>query len=590
MSTDEDRRDQGTTRIPFDALVEVGGALGPSFEAQAVDISEEGMHLRTAYLPEIGQPLSCRFEAGSQGVLVSGEVVWREERGRGGEFGVCFKDLDAECAAALSRIVGVDRAAPPQDPGTKVRLHIDGLGSPMRARVREASSAELTVGSELGFLQVGKQLELEDAATGSKRPARIDRVDVEIDPDSLVPQLVVTLRYDDVEETADTTPADPTPADAAPAGEQGEAKESTPGPSVIDGEDAPGACVPAAAQAGEELDAIRKASDQMRGAFARGAARIGPAVKTWARRARVTLTLLARRRRRDDSVPIPLKRTTAPPPGGGLHASGRRVVRGEASSDAKESLLGTARTGSMRRKIAAGGAIAAAGVLCMVVLHKSPAPPGAQEGSSAAAGAVAATVAAPTSPESPAAPLLQATPPMPPSTAQTETLRLPGAPPLAAPPAADVEVSSGMVDGADPKHHHVHVAPFGNGPVAHGPLIHLKMDGTIEKLEGAAAPTGFTVRLPDRRSLEPAGPLAQRDARIASIHVSNEASGAELTVAFRDGVPNYQVRAKGDTLEIALAPVGRISDAPPAEARTEHHTEAPTAMSKRHRGKHFERR
>src|SRR5579863_7353705 len=78
MST-EDRRAPGTTRIPFDGMVEVGGALGPSFEAQAINISEDGMLLRTAYLPEPGQPLTCRFDAGpGEGVLASGEVVWSQ--------------------------------------------------------------------------------------------------------------------------------------------------------------------------------------------------------------------------------------------------------------------------------------------------------------------------------------------------------------------------------------------------------------------------------------------------------------------------------------------------------------------------------
>src|SRR3982751_3370166 len=65
MSNAHDRRGPGMGRMPFDAMVEVGGALGPSFEAQAVNLSEDGMHLRTAYLPEIGQPVSCRFDAGS---------------------------------------------------------------------------------------------------------------------------------------------------------------------------------------------------------------------------------------------------------------------------------------------------------------------------------------------------------------------------------------------------------------------------------------------------------------------------------------------------------------------------------------------
>jgi hypothetical protein len=86
------------------------------------------------------------------------------------------------------------------------------------------------------------------------------------------------------------------------------------------------------------------------------------------------------------------------------------------------------------------------------------------------------------------------------------------------------------------------------------------MDGPIEKIEGASTPTGFTVVIPNRRSLEAAAPLASRDGRIATMRVTNEAHGAELAVTFKDGVPNYQVRAKGDTLEIALAAAGRASE------------------------------
>lgn len=170
MSTDNDRRLEGMTRIPFEARVEVGGALGPTFEARAVDISEEGMHLRTAYVPDVGQPLTCRFESGSATVLAGGEVVWRTEQGRGGEFGVRFTNLNPESATALDRIVGIARGSTPQDTGARVRLHIDGLGTPMRARVKEVKPSKLRVASALGFLQVGKQLELEDAATGCKRP------------------------------------------------------------------------------------------------------------------------------------------------------------------------------------------------------------------------------------------------------------------------------------------------------------------------------------------------------------------------------------------------------------------------------------
>ncbi|KAJ8134874.1 hypothetical protein OY671_011914, partial [Metschnikowia pulcherrima] len=51
--------------------------------------------------------------------------------------------------------------------------------------------------------------------------------------------------------------------------------------------------------------------------------------------------------------------------------------------------------------------------------------------------------------------------------------------------------------------------------------------------------------------------LAARDGRIAAVKVTNDGAGAELTFTFKDGVPNYQVRAKGDTLEISLAPAGK---------------------------------
>src|SRR5580658_5828554 len=197
MSTDE-RRAPGATRMPFDALVEVGGALGPTFEAQAVNVSEEGMQLRTAYLPEAGQTLTCRFDAGpDHNVLASGEVVWAQGAEEGGEFGVRFTDVDPESVAALKGICGVEGDSPVQA-GSKVRLHIDGLASPMRAKIRDAQESAVTVGSDLGFLQVGRPLELEDAQSGRKRPASIDRVDVAVDPTSQVPQLIVTLRYADL--------------------------------------------------------------------------------------------------------------------------------------------------------------------------------------------------------------------------------------------------------------------------------------------------------------------------------------------------------------------------------------------------------
>jgi hypothetical protein len=530
MST-EDRRAPGTTRIPFDGLVEVGGAMGPSFEAQAINISEDGMLLRTAYLPEPGQPLTCRFDAGpGEGVLASGEVVWSQGAEKGGEFAIRFTDMDPQSVEALKRAcgLGTDPAMPMAQAGTKVRLHIEGLASPMRAKIKDAQTSEITVGSDLGFLQVGKHLELEDAQSGNKRPAAIDRVEVAVDPTSHVPQLVVTLRYEDVDAdaAAPRAPAPSTPRDTASS---------------------------AARAAAEEADAM-EASIKMKGTLAHGIARIGPAFERLANRAKTTIALLAARRSLRGDDPSMPRRTTAPAPGGGLHATGRRVVRGELAS-ATDEAPAPSKLKMTRRKAAIASAVMLTAIIGAIALKKS------HHDTPAEAAAIASPEARTTAPTAVAA---ENPPPLPfPTSAPALT-----APPMD--PGASLGLtqgSSGGIASADDDtdaptkgahKHHGKVTPFGNGPVHHGNVLHLKMDGPIEAIEGAQQPTGFAVKLPGRKSLEAAGPLAARDSRIAAIKVSNDPAGAELTIAFKDGVPNYRVDSKGDTLIIALAAPGSL--------------------------------
>ncbi len=510
----EDRRAPGATRLPFDGLVEVGGALGPSFEAQAVNVSEDGMHLRTAYLPEQGQPLTCRFDAGSgKSVLVSGEVVWSQGAEKGGEFGIRFTDMDGESVESLKHLCGVtvapEAAHEPVHSGSKVRLHIDGLASPMRAKIRDARSTAVTVGSDLSFLQVGRPLELEDALSGRKRPASIDRVEVAVDPASQVPQLVVTLRYADVQA--------PVPAEPAATGRGwGSAASAT--------------------SHADDLAAVEEASAKMKGALARSLTRVGPAVERLAERAKTMVTLLANRGDKDRS---PVRRTTAPPPGGALHASGRRVVRGdEASSGDPAALDAAAKTMTTKRKAAIAAAVMCTAVIGAIAMKKSHHD--ASSDAAAGSASAAADVAPPATPApQPAAPDPVTSP----------------APQAAAPmPLADDS------EGASRHKKHAHVAPFGNGPVHHGNVLRLKMDSAIEAIEGAQQPTGFTVKIPGRKAVEAAAPLAARDSRIAAIKVENQGAGAELSVTFKDGVPNYQVMARGDTLVIALAPVGTLDE------------------------------
>ncbi|MGA3119207.1 MAG: PilZ domain-containing protein [Polyangiaceae bacterium] len=531
MSTQE-RRAPGAMRFPFEALVEVGGALGPTFEAQAVNVSEEGIQIRTAYLPDPGQTVTCRFDAvAGQIVLASGEVAWAHGSDQGGEFGVRFTDLDAESVEALKRVCGVGSSAPAAQAGSKVRLHIEGLSSPMRAKIKETRPAAVTVGSDLGFLQVGRQLELEDAQSGHKRPATIDRVEIAVDPGSQVPQLVVTLRYGDGRE----------PISAAEA--TTERARNTP---------------PSTASHTAEVDA---AAQELRGAFARGVEKVGPALGRFAEQLKTTVALFAKQRGDrsvDGSAP---RRMTAPPPNGALHSAGRRVVRGESNSSPDDAVAMPKVKFTPRRAALAGGVMFAA-ILGALALKKAHHEPPATASSVEATAAASASVA-----------VVPATAPAPtPSSSPAPSSTTAPAPPQAVAQSDDSTGSARLQK-------KIHVTPFANGPVHHPNVLRLKMDGPIESIEGAQQPNGFAVKLPGRRSLEAAAPLAARDSRIAAIKVSNDSAGAELTVSFRDGVPNYRVSAHGETLVIALAPAGAldrgVADREEKGARSAKHSKHP---------------
>ena len=166
---DGERRAATAPRVHFEALVAVGEDAGNSFEAESVDVSPDGMRLRTAYLPTEGDKLVCRFDGMGSEIVAEGEVLWRKEEQKGGEFGMRFVGLDDAASAQLRAMCMTlgdpgDEAAAEAEPavvkGSRVRLHIEGLGSPMKARVRETGAREIAVGSNLEFLKVGRALEV----------------------------------------------------------------------------------------------------------------------------------------------------------------------------------------------------------------------------------------------------------------------------------------------------------------------------------------------------------------------------------------------------------------------------------------------
>ncbi|XXX80890.1 PilZ domain-containing protein [Sorangium sp. So ce134] len=691
-----ERRAGAGQRVRIEALVAVGETSGGGFEAESIDMSPEGMRLRTAYLPRVGDALICRFDGLGRELVVEGEVCWRAEQARGGEFGLRFTGLDPEaeeavramCSSMDAGAAGSAGSAPAlavpsgaaqgtAQRGARVRLHIDGLGSPMKARVRAGGLDDLEVGSNLEFLKVGRSLELEEVEQGTRREAYIDHVKVEVDPATSVPQLVVTLRYEapapraarpsrpraassealpsarpsaaldagaparapsvpppgearassalpppgeralsrpssaPPRDAGDRAPARPSSApprdpqgERAPAGASGGA--AAPAEDDHDGDVSPAlsarearaadaapasaqdAAPPSAKDGSEEADSaeaavaqpsrLRDVGEKAATAGKAVAGKIAPALAGAGARAAMAMAgmvarIKARRAARagegDGSAKDGPRRKTAPPPVGALKSGGRRLVREEADEAAGEGtepprfnkkaaaagsflglaavlvVFGAARLLGLRGGDApsAGTPETAAGAPALPAASGAPALAAAAPGAAAPGGVLTANVplfgATPLSTTEPVPP----TPPADPSAAAGDPLERAAAVPGG--PGEDDEAEADEDAQEGPKE-------WGQGTVRSPVVLKLKMDGPIEELNGAAGAMGFTVSLPDRRALSSGSGLARKDKRIASVRVVNTPHGAEITLQFKDGVPAYKAKARGDRLEIAL--------------------------------------
>lgn len=572
MSLQDDRRNTGGQRIPFEALVVVadGKSSGSAYECEAVDVSEHGMHLRTAYLPELGQALTFRFDGGSGEVVADGTVLWRDEQAKGGEFGVRFTHLDDGSIAALRDICGIVEgqdeaaagepseagAAPKAQRGARVRLHIEGLGSPMRARVRDAQTGEVMVGSNLEFLKVGRTLDLEDVEGGKKRAAIIDRVEVEVDPESRIPQLVVTLRYEGV--AAKEV--------AIPLVSKKDAKAKERGASADAGADAD------AADGSHDDDADDGESDRKQSplsAFAdkaKGlAAQVGPRLMAFGATTSsafqgVVAKVKARRAESsedgdaDEDRP---RRVTSPAPEGGLRASGRKVVRGERDDEMNDDveLEETDEARAKQRRRAKIFAISAAGFLATMLvvlgLRARSAPPG--EGTAATGSAEAPAVAAlpphPAMPPAGSAEAVSANVPLFGTTplSTTEPAAAPPPDPKATAAAPAAPAADDGDDKAEPG-----TTTFGKGKVAHAKVVRLKLDAPITDIKGSVDKNTITISVPGRRNVESAGTLAKKDKRLASVKAVPKDGGIDVVYTFKDTPPPFLAKVDGKLLVMEL--------------------------------------
>ncbi len=598
MTQAQERRAEGQGRMPVETLVEVvGNEPGiPAFEAESVDVSSRGMHLRTAYLPDDGAPLVCRFEEAGREIVVEGVVAWRREGARGGEFGVEFTALDARSVDALRELcdAGAKKQTdegptaaneePPHGNGTKVRLHIDGLGSPMKARVRSGDPRRVQVGSSLEFLKVGRRLEIEDLDRGGRRTAHIDSVNVAVDPESQVPQLVVALRYEGFEEST------PEPSVADLSGERQPRTMRIPADDVSVGsasrraddriedegdrevEALRGKLGVAATHAGEAAVSAGKRMAEISGAAATN-------LSGWLRAASGKVRELSKREK------APARRTTAPAPTGPVSIEGQRLRpqspdKGQAAVSAPKTGVASARAAwsslpKKKKVMASAGVAVTLATLVALGSYRGAPPPGADAALPKAEPAVVgAATAAPPAPNalieaggivSADVPLFGATPmatmePAPlapppsgdgPSLEEAEKAAAKAA---VSPPAEDEsfpDEGAGKEKVKSSKKPE-DVAPWGRGKVV-TPVIHrLRLDSAGDALQGSLQPTGFTVVVPNRKVMEQGAAIAKRDPRIARVRTVNTPNGAQITFQFKDGVPAYRARLRRDFIEFLL--------------------------------------
>jgi PilZ domain len=613
MTQAQERRAEGQSRMAVETLVEVvGNEPGtPAFEAESVDVSARGMHLRTAYLPDQGAPLVCRFEEHGREVVVEGVVAWRREGARGGEFGVEFTALDASSVGALRELCEGDKvkakdSEPAEDPphtnGAKVRLHIDGLGSPMKARVRSGDTGRVQVGSSLEFLKVGRRLEIEDLERGGRRTAHIDSVNVAIDPENQVPQLVVALRYEGAEETT------PEPSVADLSGQASPRTLRIPGDNV-------------SVSSGSDDDSIEDEGDReveaLRGKLGVAATHAGEAAVSAGKRvaalssaAATSLSgflrgAAAKAKEASKREKPAQRRTTAPAPSAPAPTgqrlrpqSGAAATESAAQKPGVAALAGAWTALPKKKKVMAsvGVAVMLATLVALATRHGAP-PPGAEAGlpkaeavvGNAAPAAAATGVTAPGSkPEAPNA-LTEAngvvSADVPLFGAQPMATMEPA--PLAPPPSSDAaseeaaekaeakaSVSAAADDETFPEDESKSsksksskkpedVAPWGRGKLT-TPVIHrLRLDSAGDALQGSLQPTGFTVVVPNRKVMEQGAGIAKRDPRIARVRTVNTPNGAQITLQFKDGIPAYKTRLRRDFVEILLgAPEPKKADKP----------------------------
>jgi len=600
MKSSEDRRSASVQRVSVAALVDICNQAGDGspFQAESCNVSGRGMQVRTSFLPDIGEELVCRFNLGDDEVLVEGRVAWRSEGEDSGEFGIQFTALDADSADVLQAVgepaPRIESVAPPASvdieedeeerelsSGGRVKLHIDGLGAPMKACVHEGTSRKVRVGSSLEFLKMGRALQVEDMEGGGSRGASVDAVNVVINPSTSVPELVVQLRYEgmsptpppaeaseDVLDYEDTAFHSEVSSDALSAPELGEEEASSWEP------------------AAEALRARLGGAVESAGSVAHKASGV---LGNMAKSAKASV-VTAVASRRGGAAPEPKKTQPQSPDGKRRVQAARRRTRapshlrsgihdmglaGKTRRPQKTSVSPSAPSAPPKKKrmspaVMFGGAfivLAGSAFGLRQMSDESPevaANEAAVETTGAQAPAeqspVAKKVAAKAKADRGAVPkkegVVAEVPLFGPQAmavkpAETKTSKLSDA--VAERRAAAASVPDQTWDEPAKEVKVEQSKPWGKGRL-YLPTIHrIRLDGAGAALSGAINSDGFTIVVPGRKAMESGKAIQKRDKRIMAVETNNNARGATVKFEFRGPVPPYRVRLRQDFVEFLVS-------------------------------------
>ena len=100
------------------------------------------------------------------------------------------------------------------------------------------------------------------------------------------------------------------------------------------------------------------------------------------------------------------------------------------------------------------------------------------------------------------------------------------------------------------------VAPWGKGKMRDPVIYRVKLDGPGTAIQGRTFSKGFSVIIPNRKTLESPKGYVKQDARFELVSAANAEFGVKILWRFKDEIPGYRVRLRKNTVEFLISSKG----------------------------------